>query len=91
MLKVKLEAKPNHDYDLQDYRAWINIPAQFVEVKDLKEASRICSSFIEENDLGAGNWTGGDVYEGENIIARVSYNGRVWEPLPYPQCKEIKV
>jgi hypothetical protein len=89
-LTVKLEAKPNPDYMDSDYRGLLNIKAQLVSVNSLKMASEVCSKFIEDNELGGGNWTGGEVKDsGGKVIAQVSYNGRVWEPLPYPICKEI--
>lgn len=50
-----------------------------VAVSDLAEASRVCRQFITEHDLGGGNWTGGTVYQDGKKIARVSYNGRVWD------------
>ena len=39
-----------------------------------------CREFIDEHDLGGGNWSGGEVYEEGTLVARVSYNGRVWRP-----------
>ena len=90
-MKVKLEAKPNHDFDGRDYRALVNIKAHWIEISSLKQASEVCSKFIEDHDLGGGNFTGGEVREGEKIIARVSYNGRVWEPLQFSQAKEIQI
>lgn len=49
-----------------------------VTVASLEEASRVCREYIERNELGGGNWTGGDVTEGGQVIARISYNGRIW-------------
>lgn len=49
-----------------------------VEVKDFDEASRICCEYIARNGLGGGNWTGGAIIEGEKVVARISYNGRIW-------------
>lgn len=49
------------------------------------EASRAARAYIERNHLGGGNWTGGAVYrlgDGRSApvqVARVSYNGRVWD------------
>lgn len=45
----------------------------------LQEASETCRKFIADNGLGGGNWAGGDVHEGGELVARVSYNGRVWK------------
>lgn len=51
-----------------------------VAVASLEEASRACRAYIEANELGGGNWTGGDVIEGDKKVASVSYNGRIWLP-----------
>ena len=52
---------------------------QNVPVGSFAEASKVCSAFIRRNQLGGGNWTGGNIYEGRKKIARVSFNGRVWD------------
>ena len=38
-----------------------------------------CRADIEQDDLGGGNWSGGQIFEAGRQVARVSYNGRVWE------------
>ena len=48
-----------------------------VAVDDFPAASKACRDYIEENDLGGGNWTGGDIRENGKVIAKVSYNGTV--------------
>lgn len=63
----------------------------YYQVKNLGEASRLCRDFINFYDLGASSWIGGRVIDSEcNFIARVSYNGRVWESEDFP-CKEIEI
>lgn len=54
--------------------------AQRVGADSLEEASRICRAYMDRNELGGGNWNGGNVYENGKLVAEVSYNGRVWEP-----------
>lgn len=51
-----------------------------VAVASMEEASRVCREYIESNELGGGNWTGGDVIDGGETIATISYNGRIWLP-----------
>ena len=76
MLILHLSSMPNPDHD-----EWFAPAPPFeVEVPDLDRASLVCTEYIEEFNLGAGNWTGGDVYRGEQKIARISYNGRIWSP-----------
>ena len=57
------------------------------KIIDLKDASLRCRAWISNNDLGAGNWTGGQVYEDGKKIALVSYNGKVWDMAE----KEIEI
>ena len=58
------------------------IRRQWVAVRDLPAASRVCRAFIEEHDLGASQWRGGAVVDAstKKAVATVSYNGRVWLP-----------
>lgn len=51
-----------------------------VAVTSMEEASRVCREYIESNELGGGNWTGGDVINAGKKVARISYNGRIWWP-----------
>lgn len=52
--------------------------AQRVMVTSLESASRICREYIDRNTLGGGNWTGGTVRDGSKVVAKISYNGRIW-------------
>lgn len=60
-----------------------------VPVDSLDQAAARCRAYCEELDLGGGNWAGGAIFEHGVQIARVSYNGRVWDlqgkeiPSPY--------
>jgi hypothetical protein len=49
------------------------------EVASWQEASAACDAYIAQYHLGGGNWTGGQIYEQGQQLARVSYNGRVWD------------
>jgi hypothetical protein len=78
--EVKLAHGPNPDIRGGGY--WGGKPAvktHWVTVKDFAEASAVCRAFINKHELGGGNWTGGQVKDGNRNIARVSYNGRVWD------------
>lgn len=49
-----------------------------VSVNSFKAASIICRDYIERNQLDNQHWSGGQVYNGSNMVAEVSYNGTVW-------------
>ena len=55
-----------------------------VDVEDLSEAASTASRFIADHGLGSSNWYAalgaGDVVADGLVVARVSYNGRVWTP-----------
>lgn len=55
-------------------------PNHYKNVESLEDAARAVKDFITKNDLGAGNWAGGVVRDKNGkTVARVSYNGRVWQ------------
>jgi hypothetical protein len=63
---------------------------RLASASSLKMASMICREFIDENELGGGNWIGGTVFNatsGERI-ATISYNGRIWEQ-PAMSAEEV--
>lgn len=49
-----------------------------VMVRSYAEASNVCRAFIEKTGLGGGNWIGGQIFNGGKRVARVSFNGRIW-------------
>ncbi|PPC99602.1 MAG: hypothetical protein CTY35_03425 [Methylotenera sp.] len=53
--------------------------AVLVNCRSFEHASLICREYIVRNGLGAGNWTGGNVFENNEQIGYVSYNGRTWD------------
>ena len=62
----------------------------YYEVKNLNEASLICQKFISTFGLSSGNWTGGRVVnENGNFLARISYNGRIWDKEDGEKANEI--
>jgi len=74
MMYVILKSVPNPDYD----EFLIPAPELRISVDSVDDASRRCRDYIEKFNLGSGNWVGGDVFENETKIARISYNGRIW-------------
>lgn len=66
-----------------DFRQSINEPfadTEMYPINNFQQAVNHCMSYIIDNDLGGGNWLGGQVInpKGE-ILAEISYNGRVWK------------
>ncbi len=80
-MKVKLSSVGNPDFGQNpNQRLYGSEKNKVVTVTSFKEASDVCRDFIDNNDLGSGNWSGGEILDENNkIIAHVSYNGRVWE------------
>ncbi len=56
-----------------------------VPCASLADASRVCREYIQRNDLGGGNWRGGQITDAAGqLIGRVSFNGRVWDAAGQP-------
>lgn len=80
--RVRLASCGNPDYGQNPrcrlYGAEAN---RWQKVGSIKEASEACRKFIADNELGGGNWSGGDVQDASGkVVARISYNGRAWFP-----------
>jgi len=90
---VELSAAPNPDFWPGSFEAEVRIRPSWVVVRSLKEASMVARKFIRANELGGGNWTGGNVVDDAGVVvAHVSYNGRVWEgPGRGRPTREIKL
>ena len=56
-----------------------------VHCESIEECQAAVRKYIADNDLGGGNWTGGDVYQHGEIVGSISYNGRYW-PLGSKYC-----
>jgi hypothetical protein len=54
-------------------------PCMLIDFKTIEEAQNIQSDYLGEYDLGGGNWCGGNITHMGKIVARMSFNGRVWE------------
>lgn len=64
----------------------------YFEVKDILSAKKLCQSFIKEFNLGGSNWIGGRIVnENFKFIAKVSYNGRIWDNEDWNKAKEIEL
>ena len=48
-----------------------------VPARSISECAALVRAFILNNDLGARDWIAGEVYEGQKLVARLAYNGRV--------------
>jgi hypothetical protein len=63
-----------------DHRQYAPIAAPMrVTASKLSEIIAICRRYIEENELGGGNWPMPTVNKNGKPFARVSYNGRCWD------------
>jgi hypothetical protein len=84
MMIVHLTSRGNPDFG-QDPNEEMS-ETKFVNVTSWKEASEVCQNYIQENNLGGGNWAGGQIYKFilglSEQVAHVSYNGRVWKGVP---------
>ena len=64
----------------------------YFAVNSLKEASNLTQKFIQEYRLSSSNWIGGVVLNSEmEVIAHISYNGRVWDNADWRIAKEIEL
>ncbi len=80
-MKVFLANRGNIDFGQDPTKKIYGTKSDFyVTIKDFSEASSLCRDYIDKYDIGGGAWVGGAIIdEEEQLIAYVSYNGRVWD------------
>ena len=75
---VTLGAYGNIDHGENPYKALQGVFQGTKQAETIEELQQIVRTYIDDNDLGSGNWSGGDVFEDGKKIGRISYNGRWW-------------
>jgi hypothetical protein len=83
-LTVRLASAGNIDHGQNPMEPIWGVPNGSRRVETLAEASKACRDYIDEHGLGGGSFTGGAVFWQGRQVARVSYNGRVWNA---PDCE----
>ncbi len=82
MYSVTLSACGNPDHMENPYSNIVNgiaIEKDIAVADSIEECQRLVRNYIEDNCLGAGNWTGGRGFENGVRGGHISYNGRYWE------------
>ncbi len=76
--RVTLTAHGNIDHGQDPYS--MLLPEAEAHSDTIEGCQKAVRHFIEENGLGAGNWTGGRVYDTRTgtAIGQITYNGRYW-------------
>jgi hypothetical protein len=83
---VELSSCGNPDFGQDpDQPLWGCPDARDIPVATLGEASTLCRQYIRDHELGCGNWSGGRVKVNGELLAYISYNGRVWASLELEQ------
>jgi hypothetical protein len=89
--RVRLASVGNPDFGQDPTRQLHGVESKFVNALSIADAAQKCREFIDKNDLGGGNWNGGQVYLGAECVAVISYNGRAWIPLLQEASKEANL
>jgi hypothetical protein len=80
-MRVSLKSVGNPDYRQDpdkplygvDFEGWIDCSSK-------EDASIKCQDYINRNELGGGNWAGGEIIEDNGVvIGKVAYNGRIFD------------
>ena len=78
MYRIVLRSVGNPDFG-QDPRQPMS-PTEVVVVGTLRAASEAARAYIERHNLGSGNFPSPRVVKDGRVVARISYNGRIWLP-----------
>lgn len=78
---VRLASVGNPDFRQDPTKPLYGVRNKNIKVSTMEAASNACMDYIDEHELGFGNWAGGQVTDDDKLVAQISYNGRVWEIL----------
>lgn len=82
MYKVILSAAGNPDHNENPFSNVVKgkiIKGRVAKRPTIEACRKAVIDYIDRNDLGAGNWTGGKVYNSDDeYVGYISYNGRFW-------------
>lgn len=83
MFIINLNACGNPDHGENPSDNIVNgsmVPHMIGEADTIDEIINIARKFIEDFDLGASNWCGGEIYNKDtnSMVGWMSYNGRIW-------------
>ena len=92
MLTILLSSvgNPDHRQD-PDQPLWGCPGPKRVVIQTLKEASAKCREYIDEYELGGGNWSGGEIQLDEKPIAYVGYGGAIWTDKKWGEESHKKI
>ncbi|USK62250.1 hypothetical protein [Peribacillus asahii] len=79
MYKVLLASCGNVDYGENPFRPVPGIKDGWEKCNSIEECQQAVRAYIEENNLGGGQWNGGKVLKSDVEIGHISYNGRFWD------------
>ncbi|WP_421878352.1 hypothetical protein [Pacificispira sp.] len=78
MLVLVTETVGNPDFRQDNTLPLAHAPSIRQPVADQDEAVAAFSAWRDRHDVGCGNLRRADIMDGNTVIARLSYNGRVW-------------
>ena len=80
-LTLRLNSCGNPDRGENPNRPLPGVPYLKYPVDSFEEASSDVTGYINTYNLGSGNFAGGQLFNKDgDLVAQVSYNGRVWPP-----------
>lgn len=90
MYVVELKSVGNIDHGENPNMPVPGVLDQMLVCSSIEDCQDCVRDYIEDNDLGAGNWAGGDVYEHlGKLIGHISYNGRYWTITEWNKMNNI--
>ena len=91
MYAVTLKSIGNIDHGENPYESLPGVPDKTMICVSIEDCQQCVEEYIDEYDLGAGNWDGGDVYEYlGKLIGHISYNGRYWTLAEWNKMNDVE-
>lgn len=77
--KVILNSCGNIDYGENPFQSMYGVPKKIEYCNSIEECQKKVRDYIDEYELGSGQWNGGEVYnDKDEYLGHISYNSRFW-------------
>lgn len=77
--RVSLNCCGNIDHGENPHAPLDGAPVRYTYCDSISDCQSAALNYIKAFDLGSGQWGGGLVYQGNNYVGLVSYNGKFWD------------
>jgi hypothetical protein len=87
MYSIKTEVCGNPDYGQNPNRPPYGVRVKTIKASTYSELVGKVRLWIDDNDIGGGNWMQPALMRNDQVIGYMSYNGKIWATKTWPSTE----